>query len=198
MPVVLGLCGYATAGKDEATKGLVAQGWERVSFADGLRTLALKINPIIFETLEDTWRLEDIVKARGWHGAKKHGEVRRLLQAIGTEAVRGVIGDDAWVNRVDRIIDSLGVEVPGVVIPDVRFPNEVECVYRWGVLRGYEAAIVRITRPGVGPVNNHISETAIDDITPDFEIINDGTPEELQRKLVEYAESLSDCSKVAE
>jgi hypothetical protein len=190
MSVIVGLTGYAGSGKDCAAQGLIKHGWTRVSFADGVRELALRINPMIMEPLT----LRMLVAEHGWEGAKNtYPAVRRLLQNIGT-GVRDTIDSDAWI---DVAGNKISLTQGSVVVTDVRFPNEVDRLYDFGSV-GDEVAIVRITRPGVGPVNNHISETAIDDITPDFEIINDSTPEELQRKLVEYAESLSDCSKVAE
>lgn len=45
--------------------------------------------------------------------------------------------------------------------------------------------LVRIKRPGVGPVNDHASETAIDDALCDAEVVNDGTPQELAAKVLE-------------
>lgn len=199
MPVVLGLCGYAGSGKDEAAKGLVARGWYRVAFADGVRSLAEKVNPeFSFGRDDGRRRLADYVAEYGWHDAKKCKAVREFLQNLGN-GVREIIEEDAWVFAAeDKIYPTITAGV-SVVITDVRFQNEVDAVFAVGEREVCDqAAIVRITRPGVGPVNNHISETAIDDITPDYEIINDSTPEELQRKLVEYAESLSGCSKVAE
>jgi hypothetical protein len=192
VPVVLGLCGYAGSGKDCAAQGLIKQGWARVSFADGIREMALRINPMIYEPV--TTRMA--VAEHGWEGAKaKYPAIRKLLQNLGT-AARDTIHEDVWVDVADSRASALLAKGVNVVFTDVRFPNEVQTIYGWGSHEDHEVAIVRITRPGVGPVNNHISETAIDDITPDFEIENSGTPEELQEKLVAYAESLSDCTKV--
>ena len=47
--MIIGLTGYAGAGKDEAANALTAQGWRRFSFADAVRELLLEINPIIGE-----------------------------------------------------------------------------------------------------------------------------------------------------
>jgi hypothetical protein len=179
MPTLIGLTGYAGSGKDEAAKGLLRAGFTRVSFADGVRDLAVKIDPLV--TMAGGYRLDGLVAEEGWHKAKQNPDVRRLLQNIGT-GVRDVIGPDAWVDCAESKVWECGTDV---VITDTRFPNEVEYIH------ANEGKIVRITRPGVGPVNNHISETAIDDIEADHTIINDGTPEELQAKLVAYAESLA-------
>jgi hypothetical protein len=186
MPVVA-LVGYGQAGKDTAALALVDNGWKRRAFADPIRELAWKVNPKIM----GDYTLRMLVGEHGWDGAKvTYPGIRQCLQHLG-QGVREIVGEGAWISAIEPRIWA-NIE-DGVVITDCRHPNEAEFVREV-----FGGSIVRITRPGVGPVNNHISETAIDDITPDFEIINDSTPEELQRKLVEYAESLSDCSKVAE
>jgi hypothetical protein len=188
--VVIGLCGYAGVGKDCAAQGLLGIGYHRIAFADGIRELARMIDPLV--TMAGGSRLDSLVHGIGWDEAKKNPDVRRLLQTIGN-GVREVIGENAWVGVADDKIWEAKKAGKRVVVTDVRFPNEVQAVYESGATLGYTSAIVRITRPGVGPVNNHISETAIDSIEADFEIVNDGTPEELQAKLVAYAESLTEA-----
>lgn len=196
MPVVIGLCGYAGSGKDEAAKGLTALGWERVSFADGIRTLAVKCDPVLYDGRSDCLSsLAVEVEEVGWAKAKEIPGVREFLQNLGTGA-REVLGESAWVSVAEEKIEDAMDEERSVVITDVRFVNEIRAVYDAGERTWRDrASIVRIIRPGVGPVNGHISETAIDAITPDHEIINDGTPEELQAKLIAYAESLEAVSK---
>lgn len=177
--LVIGLCGYAGSGKDLAAKGLTERGWLRIAFADGIRDVLRKIDPLV--TMAGGYRLDALVAEEGWDAAKKNPDVRRLLQTTGT-AVRDVIGDNAWVYVAEQKMFEAGIQ--NVVYTDTRFPEEVE------MIRSNMGAIVRIVRPGVGPVNGHISETAIDDIEPDFTIVNDGTVEELQAKLVNIAASL--------
>jgi hypothetical protein len=140
-------------------------------------------------TMAGGYRLDALVAEEGWDKAKQNPDVRRLLQTTGS-AVREVVGDDSWC-RVAYEKAEYALEDTCVVCTDVRFRSEIETI---NALREdsheYRSAIVRITRPGVGPVNGHISETAIDDIEPDFTIVNDGTEEELQAKLVAIATSL--------
>lgn len=203
---LVGLCGYAGSGKDEAAKALTAIGWQRVAFADAVREVALAINPIVgyksaytyHSSLVGpvyldgrswwkpwTWlaefaplaiRLADVVAEYGWLKAKKRDEVRYLLQAIGTEAGRNILGENIWVDAAIR--KSSG----DTVFTDVRFPNEVAAI------RERNGILVRITRPGVGPVNGHASETIIDGIAPDFTIDNCEGADELHRALLEVVE----------
>lgn len=172
---VIGFCGYAGSGKDEAAKALVEDGWQRVSFADPIREMALAIDPIIgVQFIESTGRMGEIqrlsriVEESSWNNAKQFSEVRRLLQRIGTEAGRDILGQDVWVNiGRDRAL-SCG---KSVVFTDVRFPNEVAMIRELG------GQIVRIYRPGVGPANGHSSETLIDSIEADATIHNSGSQE---------------------
>jgi hypothetical protein len=197
MPVVIGLTGYSGAGKDEAAKGLVSLGWQRVSFADGVRDLAVAANPEFnFGRDDGRWRLADYVEQYGWNDAKQCKPVREFLQDLGVGA-RNVIGKIVWVETARKKMQQAMEAGRNVVITDVRFPDEATFLaeifmYMPNWLKTDEdGRVVRITRPSVGPVNNHCTETAVDSINPDHTIVNDGTPEELQAKLVAYAESLT-------
>jgi hypothetical protein len=168
---LIGLVGYAGAGKDAAAAGLVAKGWERVAFADPLREMALAIDPMIPCHASASSHLSGYVAAVGWHNAKQHPEVRRLLQAIGTEAVRNVIGQDTWVNLArKKICDS----TRSIVVTDVRFENEAAMIRRFG------GVLVRIVREGVGPINGHASDVASSTIDCHLQVTNNGTIEDLQ------------------
>lgn len=178
---LVGLTGYAGSGKDTAAAGLIAAGWTRQAFADPVRAMALAIDPIIAASLggsgdlythKGRLHLSTIVRDFGWDEAKGIPEVRRFLQRLGTDAVRVHLGEDAWVRAFDRARNR-SVDT---VAPDVRFPNEAEHVRRMGGL------VIRIDRPGVGPVNGHASED-IDAIDADATVVNDGTPAELQQRV---------------
>lgn len=160
---IIGLTGYATAGKDEAAKGL--PDWTRVALADGVREAVCALNPI----MDDANTFRDVLAVCGtWDNAKRDSEVRRLLQRMGTEAGRNIHGDDCWIKIAHRKVEA----APGnVVITDVRFANEAAAIRSWG------GRIVRVERPGVGPVNGHSSEAQ--DFEADDTLINDGTIEEL-------------------
>lgn len=105
LPLV-GLSGYAGAGKDEVAKTLVANGWTRIAFADPLKAVATAI---------------------GWSGTKD--EVgRKLLQDLGV-GVRDHLNPDAWVLAGEESIE--GAQGP-CVVTDVRFPNELTMIRRRG------------------------------------------------------------------
>lgn len=174
---LIGLTGYARSGKDAAASFLVERGWKRLAFADAVRKGLLAMNPII----TGSRRLKDIVDEDGWDYAKLNPEVRRLLQVYGTEAGRDIHGSECWVEIVELAVVAHLREGHRIAITDVRFPEEV------GLIRAYRGQIIRITKPGVGPVNDHKSDVAIDRIQEDAWITNDGTLEDLKWKILKAA-----------
>lgn len=161
--------GFARSGKDSAAACLIKSGWERVSFADEVRRALLPLNPYISE--RDCALLE-LIREVGWDVAKEtHTEVRSLLQRMGTETGRKILGGDIWVTLAERKIDLSGKPV---VITDTRFHNEFDMVRRRGGL------IVRVTRRGIGPVNGHLSEKEMQNEQADFTIKNDGSLADLR------------------
>ena len=178
---IVGLTGHARCGKDTAANTLVARMWTRVAFADALRDVLIALNPVVWEP--DVSLREAMRDTRSWDALKKDPSVRQLLQRMGTEAGRNIHGDDCWIRIAKRKVDA----APGnVVITDVRFSNEAEAIRAWG------GKVIRIERPGVGPVNGHSSESL--DFEPDAVIENSGTIEDLHdqvRALVQDMEAVA-------
>jgi hypothetical protein len=130
--------------------------------------------------------------------------VREFLQKLGTEAMRDNLHTNVWVNALfadykakwvptgDAIEEdevSLKKKYPNWIITDMRFPNELEAVIKKGGIT------IRVVRPafmidGKAIVKDlHPSETALDNTTFDYEIINDGTMEELVKKVREILDN---------
>lgn len=180
--LIVGLNGAAGAGKDTFAGFLVEnEGYRRFSFADAVREAALSINPVL-ETVWEAdlerenpkiryYRLDEAVEQYGWDKAKRElPEVRRLLQVIGTEMGRQILGINCWV---DIVRDQIFSQSQDAVITDLRFPNEAEFVH------DYNGKIVSIVRP----YNPHAISTghATEQYKPDPDHIvhNDGSLEKL-------------------
>lgn len=168
-PIIVGLSGYAQSGKDTAgaLMGELAQ-FERLAFADALKTVALAVNLDLGAA-----DLRTRVSQSGWEYCKaNYPKSRIFLQHLGA-AVRDHVDQDAWVNAV------LNKTAPGgrYAICDVRYPNEAAAIKAKG---GY---VVRVERPGTGPANAHASETALDDWDFDAILRNNGTLEDLRSKV---------------
>ena len=188
---VLGLCGYPRAGKDEAAKALTSRGWVRLSFADKVREGILAVDPIIAHQSElrgDTRavRLKDFVENHGWDQAKRLPEVRRLLQVYGTEAGREIHGKTCWIDIVSRQIADLITShhrLNGIVITDVRFPDEADFIAGLGGMCCF------IDRSGLERPNSHSSEDY--EFGFDYLITNNGTIDDLHAKILRIAGAVS-------
>jgi hypothetical protein len=170
LPRLIGVNGYARSGKDTAAGFLVERyGYTQAAWADVLRECARAVNPIIgFDWLGPV-RWHQVFDEFGYEGAKDHpeygAEFRRVMLTIGTEMGRNILGENTWVNAaLDRLDPKRRY-----VFSDTRFPNEAEAVTTSGGI------VVRINRPGIGPVTDHPSETALDDWNFDLVVENDGT-----------------------
>ena len=184
---IIALSGYARSGKDEVSNILVKEfGFKKVAFADKLREVLYALNPTLigrFEISENAVipqvTLQEVIDIYGWDGYKEsmYGlEIRRLLQRLGTEAGRETLWDSIWIDAALTGHD----EDAKIVISDARFINEFEAIISRG---GY---VWRVDRPGVGPANDHKSETeAIGYEKFSMQIYNDGDLEDL-RKVVKY------------
>jgi hypothetical protein len=168
--MIIGLSGYAQSGKNTVADILVDHhGFIALAFADPIKELVYDINPKI-----NSIEIQGLVNEYGWDIVKQDPEVRRLLQTTG-EAGRQGIDEYLWVAMtLSQIKDP---HEGRYVITDVRFPNEAAAITAQG------GQIWRIERPGVNAVNDHVSETALDAWVFEETIINDGTIEDLKKKI---------------
>lgn len=172
--MLVGLTGYAGSGKNAAAEGLIASGWSQLSFAEPIRQMLLVLNPIIHAGVH----LQTFIDDQGWDETKySYPEVRRLMQVLGTEVGRDMIDDDLWIKLAKKTMEDCLKQGKPVVFTDVRFSNEVE------MIRFNGGKIIRIHREGTKPAQNHVSDTNVDLLTIDREIINSGTVEDLQNAL---------------
>jgi hypothetical protein len=181
----VGLIGKARSGKDTVAERLGRTfAYTRVAFADPLKDMALRLNPIV-GTDNDTLavpgeRLRDVVSFWGWERAKDElPEVRRVLQRIG-QGVREH-DEDFWVRVALRKIDAAAKWNLPVVVTDVRYENEARA------LRDRGFALFRVTRPASSRVSmtealaEHDSETELDNWATSLTIANTGTLDDLNR-----------------
>lgn len=168
--MIIGLTGYAQSGKDTMAGMLIGlHKYDNRAFADPIRKLLYETNPL----LKDEYRVKGVVDAYGWDKAKvQFPELRNLLQTLGVGA-RTVFGDQFWVSQ-----GLAGVSAGDkVVITDVRFPNEADAIKALG------GQIWRVKRVGIGAVNEHVSETAMDGYKVDQIFINNGSIDDLMALL---------------
>ena len=144
----------------------------------------------------------------GWDGNKDE-RGRSLLQHVGTDVIRK--HDPSFLSKfLIRIGTMFDDYWDYVIIPDVRFPNEIS---DWRLF-GFKVLHVRIERPEfdnglTDEQKMHQTETALDDTNhaipsvdgfglesttygmnlvtkPDFYLQNDGTLDELKNKVIKF------------
>ena len=185
--------------------------WEIKKFAGKLKTIASLLTGIPVDKFEDQefkktnlsdeWSTVSGLSTR--HKVRKDMTVRDLLQKLGTECMRNCLHENVWVNALfadykrpshweNRFYDEVNKkglagreevwgDYPNWIITDMRFPNEMEAI----VARG--GITIRVVRPDLHSFNSmllsHASERALDNAKFDYEIINNGSLEDLVVKV---------------
>lgn len=166
---VIGLTGFAGCGKSTIAHYLCEHhGFVRVRFADPLKGAAKEMG-LTHEQVDGTLKETPCSLLRD-------KTPRWFMQWFGTDVIRDQIDKDFWVNAWKLRVQAAPVGTP-IVADDVRFPNEVETIFKLG---GY---LVRVSRPdNTLNVGKHESEAHIDSFICDAHIINDGSIRDLERK----------------
>lgn len=109
---ILGICGYARVGKTTTCAALLSQISDSVivPFADPVKQIASE--------------------CFGWDGVKDE-RGRRLLQLIGTEVGRSY-NPNIWVDKWRLKVEKLLANNLTVLVDDVRFQNEIDCIHDMG------------------------------------------------------------------
>lgn len=178
--MIIGLVGKVGSGKDTVGQILVQHcGFVRVSFAEPLRQCLLALDPYVDQFQFRDWiPLSELVTKVGWDEAKKNPEVRRLMQRIGTEMGRKILGQNFWV---DLALAEMVDVSKHYVVTDCRFLNEAVALLHAG------AELWRIRRgDGLpGAAGQHASEVEQERISVDREIQNTDTLEALERMVLD-------------
>ncbi len=179
--MILGLCGPKTSGKTELAKQLNQRlGYWRFAFADPIK-----------ESVAVMLRLqgvpEDEISRLVWGDGKEeeceyfNGRSNRHVQkTLGTEWGRELVDWDLWIGQWERriIYHRRANDVyQNIVAEDLRFLNEAE------VIRHHGGKIIRIERPGLELVDDHVSELEYLRIEVDLVIHNSSTPEHMLQEL---------------
>lgn len=178
-PVVIGILGNARAGKDTIARYLGVKlsvdglSNNRLAFADPIRKMAdsLLASYDILPPPDENKNV--IIPELGV-------SYRYLCQTLGTDWGRNMINNQIWLNALLAKITNIAPDV--VLIPDVRFRNEAQFL-RANFKNVY---LIKVLRSGSNLSSNpsHASEAEVNLINDiDFTIDNNGSYEELHRKL---------------
>ena len=117
-----------------------------------------------------------------WDGEKDE-KGRHILQYVGTDVVRKE-RPNYWVEFIVDMIELFGENWDYVIIPDTRFPNEIDKLKE----HFNNVTHLRVVRPNFTSTLTeeqlkHPSEIALDDIEPDYVFYNEGTIEDIRHKI---------------
>jgi hypothetical protein len=167
---LIGLSGAMGSGKDAAAYIIkeINPDFQIKRFAGALKVIAEIMTGIPAEEFNRP-EVKQMSLGEDWGGMT----VRQFLQRLGTDAVRNGLHTNAWVNTL-----FAGYKAQQWLIPDTRFPNEYDAVKK------RDGIVVRIERPGITK-GDHPSETALDNHSFDYTIINDGSLVDLRNRVAE-------------
>ena len=168
---ILAISGHAQNGKDTVA-GLLRDGLN----ADGNRVLVTHYADLLKYMCRTFF---------DWDGNKDE-KGRHILQYVGTDIIRKQ-APDFWVDFISSVLTYFNENWDYVLIPDTRFPNEIDKL----ISNGFDVVHIRVIRPNFeSPLTeeqqNHPSETALDNVEPNFYIYNEGSMEELRVKINEW------------
>lgn len=156
---IIGVSGKMGCGKTTFAGHLIellGPGWLRLSFADALKLEVARVFSFPVSWCYSEEGKKKIVSTITMYGGPRSRTVRDLLQWWGTD-VRRAESPDYWVRAMRASIAALPPGMAGVVIDDVRFPDELAIC---------DLAIRLAPYPGWAPGQNssHRSETELDAI----------------------------------
>jgi len=121
---------------------------------------------------------------------------RQLLQDLGTELIRKQIDEYFFIKRILQDIDVYSRYFDVITISDGRLPEEFA-----EIKKTYPETIsLHITRPDyvsrlTKDQKAHVTEALVDEIEYDYDIVNDGTLEELNEKAIKFCKEIDKIEK---
>jgi hypothetical protein len=175
--ILIGITGRMESGKSSAASALVDRGdFQVVSFAMPLKEMAatLLMSGFGYSRLVVDYHLGNKNKALPYVGVT----MRHLLQTLGTDWGRNMIGPDLWVRSARERVVNLH-KTTHVVVDDVRFEDEAAMIREAG---GLVIHLRRERRLDYGL--SHVSEAGISVGAKDVVIDNNGSIEDLREAVL--------------
>jgi dephospho-CoA kinase len=175
--MIIGISGKAGSGKDTVAQMLfekIAGGKIITHFADNLKNIISKLLRVSYQDLMNPEFKKKTVDLFPQY------TYRTLMQAIGTKFRE--IDKDFWVKLMMETFKYSDNYT--IIIPDVRYKNEAEAIKNKG------GVLIRINRD-IPEINDHSSETDLDNYKFDYIINNTGTLDDLETKVDTFLKSIS-------
>jgi hypothetical protein len=159
---IIGLTGRAGSGKSTCAAWLRDTcGAHVASFAAPLKEMAIRVYALtpgqVYGTQAEKERIDPRYGRSG----------RQLLQYLGTEVCRDLLGPDVWIRAAFARLERVDPLPSLVVFEDLRFPNEAQAI------RDRGGEVIRLVCPDrdSSADGSHASEAFIDSIPADWEIV---------------------------
>lgn len=174
---------YLLAGKARSGKDTVSQMIDEIYKEKNKKVVNIQITSHIKQYAK---------KITNWDGSDET-KPRQLLQDLGTNIIRKQIDELFFVNRLIQDIKVYSHYFDVITVSDVREKKEII-----GPRNNFNVIAVRVNRPNFDnglseEQKKHFTEVDLDDFNDfDYEIINDGSLEDLKnkvRKMVDFYES---------
>lgn len=158
--LLIGIVGPKQSGKDTCADYLVRKyDFRKYAFAEPVKDVCEVMFKLEKDQLHDAWLKEQVDDRWGM-------TPRQMMQRVGTDMVRSVMGKDFWLRHMDARVHQ--EKWDRVVISDVRFANEADWVRR------NHGVLLRID-DGSRSMDTHLSETEQQQINTDECIFNTKT-----------------------
>lgn len=188
MRTIIAISGRSGAGKDAAADALCRSlAFKNVKFAAPLKDAAATLFGIPHECFCD-----NLLKDQP-HPALLGSTPRSALQWLGTDVMQhGLIasglmpgiGRGFWANRLVEMIDHLPTSADRIVVSDMRFQHELDCLRK---RYGHRLLAIRLVRPMQQAQHDHESEKCVDLLDVPIVIQNDKSLDEFQDAIVAIA-----------
>lgn len=184
-PSIVLVSGYKRSGKDSAAEVLTRDhDFKLLKFAGPIKKLMVSFFKdvygidLTYEDMDGTGSMDRNEPIGSNMLAGKPLTLRWALQWFGTNIIRNHVGSTTWSNAIAEQIEKEPDR--SYVISDCRFPDEEQVIQkRFG--KTHRVVLIRINRPGTEPgPDAHVSETAMDDMTPRLVIENVGRLKDLE------------------
>lgn len=214
---LVGFVGLKRSGKDTAAQGLITRGWKRMAFADPLKEMSMNLRGVWVEVPEGIHlahavggtprygggfaKYHEVVDALGMEKAKDLvPDVRTVLQTLGTDCVRGTLGERTWTDLTGQRVQDELARGEAVALTDVRFDEEFNLVHDLGgivigVWRGDQNSLDQALADASAGVPcssgaEHVSETNAYGLLQraDVVICNCGSVSDLQRAVCDVVD----------
>ena len=185
--IIIALGGLKHCGKSlvaEILNEVCEDTFTKLSFANPLKEMLESIH----KTCPELFKLKDKDIKSIWT-SKKTKRARIVLQGLGTDVIRNHIDYDYWINLFIKKLEEVNSDI---IIDDVRFPNELECLKEIPGVKVFSIRVIREKQLKETKKDIHKSENALLDSHFDYIIKSAEGKKALKEETIKVLEQILD------